>query len=156
MAIDLDMLAYRSKLNSRSGPDGTFVFDPVRKKWVTLTREEFVRQLFILFLMDNEICPAKLISVERQITLGEKIMRYDLALYSNEGVPWMLIECKAPEVPLSQDTVEQAARYNLQLRVPVLAITNGQHTYCCRIDLENGRWEQLDHIPDLAEVLSWK
>lgn len=112
----------------------TEVFDPVRKKWLLLTPEERVRQQFILFLLNVKKVPITHISVEKAITVNGLKKRYDLVVFDLEGKPWMVVECKAPEVEITQVVVEQAGRYNKTLRAPVVGVTNGHTQYFFTID----------------------
>ena len=114
----------------------TEVFDPIRKKWLVLTPEERVRQQLILFLLNVKKIPASHISVEKAITVNGLTKRYDLVVFSPEGNPWMVIECKAPEVEITQAVVEQAGRYNKTLRAPILGVTNGSAHSFFTIDFE--------------------
>ncbi|MCL1968674.1 MAG: type I restriction enzyme HsdR N-terminal domain-containing protein [Bacteroidetes bacterium] len=100
------------------------VFDPIRKKWVVFTEEEKVRQFFILHLINELKIPASHISVERKITLNGLTKRYDIVVYK-EAKPWMVVECKAPHIPLTQEVLEQAERYNLTLNAEIIGVTNG-------------------------------
>jgi len=112
------------------------VFDPIRKKWLVLTPEERVRQQFILFLLNVQKIPESHISVEKAITVNGMTRRYDLVVYGSDGLPQMVVECKAPEVEITQAVVEQAGRYNKTLHAPVLGVTNGTTHYFFSIDFE--------------------
>jgi hypothetical protein len=101
------------------------LFDPIRKKWVPKTEEEVVRQLFILFLIEEKKIPASHISVEKEIKVNGLSRRYDLVVYGQTGKPDMVIECKAPHIEISQEVMEQAGRYNKTLKAPVIGVTNG-------------------------------
>lgn len=105
--------------------DNKEYFDPVRKKWVPATEEEQVRQQFIQFLVNVKQIPLSHLSVEREISVNGLSRRYDLVVFDQEGRPWMVIECKAPHVKLTQEVMEQAGRYNKTLRAPIIGITNG-------------------------------
>ena len=107
------------------------VFDPIRKKWVTFTEEEKVRQFFISQLINELKIPASHISVERKITLNGLTKRYDIVVYK-EAKPWMVIECKAPDIPLTQEVIDQAGRYNQTLKAEIIGVTNGvkQKFFC--------------------------
>ena len=111
-------------------------FDPIRKKWVVLTPEERVRQQLVLFLLNVKKIPASHISVERSITVNGLTRRYDLVVFAPEGNPWMVVECKAPEVEITQAVVEQAGRYNKTLRAPILGVTNGSAHFFFTRDFE--------------------
>ena len=113
-------------------------FDPVRKKWVPATPEEEVRQQFIQFLLTVKNIPASHLSVEREITVNGLLRRYDLVVFDEEGKPWMVVECKAPHVKLTQEVMEQAGRYNKTLQAPLIGITNGKDNKFFRVDFETG------------------
>lgn len=113
-------------------------FDPVRKKWVPATPEEEVRQQFIQFLLTVKNIPASHLSVEREITVNGLSRRYDLVVFDKEGKPWMVVECKAPHVKLTQEVMEQAGRYNKTLQAPLIGITNGKENKFFRVDFETG------------------
>jgi hypothetical protein len=119
-----------------------FIFDEVRKKWLMLTPEEWVRQNFVQYLMQVKQYPAALLSIEKEIKLGELKKRCDVVVYKNE-TPWMIVECKEMNVSLSQDVLEQIIQYNLQLKVHYLLITNGKFTFC--YDTKLGNW--LHELP---------
>jgi type I site-specific restriction-modification system R (restriction) subunit len=106
--------------------DNKEFFDPIRKKWVPATPEEEVRQQFIQFLLTVKNIPASHLSVEREITVNGLSRRYDLVVFNEEGKPWMVVECKAPHVKLTQEVMEQAGRYNKSLRATIIGITNGK------------------------------
>ena len=116
--------------NFKIEPQGgrEMIFDAFRKQWVVLTPEEWVRQNFLQWLVEVMQYPSSLISVEREILLVDLRKRFDIAVYSRTGKPWMLIECKAMDVPLSDDVFQQILRYNQTLEVRYLVITNGSFT----------------------------
>lgn len=114
----------------------TEVFDPIRKKWLVLTPEERVRQQLILFLLNVKKIPASHISVEKAITVNGLAKRYDLVVFGADMKPQIVIECKAPEVEITQAVVEQAGRYNKTLRAPILGVTNGSTHFFFTIDFE--------------------
>ena len=130
------------------------IFDPIRKKRVAFTPEELVRQGFIHFLMHEKGFPAGLLMVEYALKVNGMSRRCDIVACNRAGEPLLLVECKAPSVPIGNETFAQAARYNLALRVPYLAITNGDNTYCCRINFETEGVEFLQNFPSYAELLS--
>ncbi|MBX9783564.1 MAG: type I restriction enzyme HsdR N-terminal domain-containing protein [Chitinophagaceae bacterium] len=106
------------------------IFDEIRKQWVRLTPEEWVRQNFIQYLVQTKNYPASLIGVEKEIQLGELKKRFDLLVFDKNHQPWMMIECKAMEVKLDDDVLQQALRYNQSIPVQYLVITNGSYTVC--------------------------
>ena len=120
------------------------VFDPVRQKWVALTPEEHVRQVFILYLLNVKGFPLSHLSVEHAVTVNGMTQRYDLVVFDDELQPYMVVECKAPHVKLTQQVADQAARYNSILKAPLLCVTNGVERKLFRIDFENERICELE------------
>jgi hypothetical protein len=110
------------KIRNNNGTEQ--VFDPIRKKWVAFTEEEKVRQFFILQLINELKIPVSHISVERKITLNGLSKRYDIVVY-RDAQPWMVVECKAPHIPLTQEVLDQAGRYNQTLNAEIVGVTNG-------------------------------
>lgn len=106
--------------------DRKFIFDSLRKKWVVLTPEEWVRQNFVRFLVMEKKYPAQMIAIEKEIRLGELKKRFDLLLYDLDHKPWMLIECKSMEVALNEAVLEQVTRYHIVMPAQYLIITNGK------------------------------
>lgn len=106
-----------------------FIFDAIRKQWVRLTPEEWVRQNLLQYFIQTKQYPAAYIGVEKEIKLGELKKRFDLLLYNREHQPWMLVECKAMDVELTENVLEQLIRYHLTIPVPYLVISNGVYTY---------------------------
>ena len=122
------------------------VFDTIRKKWLLLTPEEWVRQHIIQFLLIEKNYPASLIAVEKEIKLGDLKKRCDLVVYNRQSQPWMIIECKEMNVPLSEKTLEQILRYHITLPAKYLIITNG--TYCFGFKKNNNRFTETNSFPD--------
>ena len=120
-------------LSLRTQNDVTQVFDPVRKKWVVLTDEEKVRQFFILQLINELKVPVSHISVERKITVNGLTKRYDVVVYK-DAKPWMVVECKAPHIPLTQEVLDQAGRYNQTLNAEIVGVTNGAEQRFFKVD----------------------
>lgn len=112
-----------------------------------MTPEEVVRQLTIAYLADVTGCPLSRMSAERRITINDMERRYDLVLFDKAARPWLLVECKAPGIPIDQKTIDQAARYNMALRVPYVLITNGLHVLCCAVNAEEGTWTAITTLP---------
>lgn len=105
-----------------------FVFDAIRKTWLLLTEEEWVRQNFVAYLVKQLRYPETLIALEKEIALNGLKKRFDILVYNKQHQPWMLVECKAPEVSLSEDVLQQALRYNITVPVCYIVITNGHST----------------------------
>lgn len=109
--------------------DKEFIFDPIRKKWLLLTTEEWVRQNFVQYLIQIKKYPATLIALEKVITLVDLKKRFDILVYDNDHKPWMMIECKSPSVELSETTLHQLLRYHISVPAGFLIITNGNSAY---------------------------
>ncbi len=120
------------RVKTQEGKD--YLFDPVRKKWVVLTPEEWVRQNFVQYLIREKDYPDALIGIEKQILLGELKKRFDILVYDGNHQPWMMIECKEMNVVLDERVLEQLLRYNISIPVKYLVITNGRHCYAWRRD----------------------
>ena len=113
------------------------IFDEIRKKFMLLTPEEWVRQHTVQFLLQDKKFPKSYINVEKLIKINDLSKRYDVVVFQPNGEIFLLIECKAPEVPISQNTFDQIARYNLVLKAKYLMVTNGLNHYFCQMDFEN-------------------
>lgn len=124
------------------------IFDKIRHKWVKLTPEEWVRQNFVLWLIEYLHYPSSLIAIETGITLNDTSRRCDTIVFKSDGLPMMIIEYKAPNVAISQDTFDQIVRYNMVLHTPFLIVSNGLRHYCCQIDYTTGSYSFLPYIPD--------
>lgn len=136
--------------NENSKPQ---IFDSIRKKYVRLTPEEWVRQNFIQFLiLEKKYSPA-LFAVEAGVNVNSNPQRADLVVFDRQGSPAMVVEFKAPEVKITQQTFDQIARYNMPLKVNFLIVSNGLQHYCCRLDFENGTYSFLQDIPEFNEIL---
>ena len=118
------------------------VFDPVRRRWVALTPEEWVRQHTIVRLHEGYGYPLEVMQVEGAITLNGMTRRCDIVVYQ-DGQPWMIVECKKCEIPLTQKVCDQACRYNTVLRVPYLMLTNGKQMITVEVNFINGTLRQL-------------
>lgn len=124
-----------------------YVYDPLRRQYVRLSPEEFVRQHFVSFLIHHRQYPAGLLANEVQIKIGNVFKRCDTVLYDSCLQPVMIIEYKAPSVRINQQTFDQIARYNGCLRVPWLIVSNGMQHFCCRMDLEKEMFSFVKSIP---------
>jgi Type I restriction enzyme R protein N terminus (HSDR_N) len=125
----------------------TYIFDPIRKKYLVLTPEEWVRQHFINLLTTHYQYSKSLIRLEGGLNYNRLQKRSDIVVFDQDGNPFLLVECKAPEVPINQAVIEQASRYNLTLKCPFVAITNGLNTFCFEIDFERGNFKQMKDLP---------
>jgi hypothetical protein len=124
------------------------IFDVVRKKFMVLTPEEWVRQNTIQYLIKELNIPLSLINVEKQIKLHGTTKRYDIVTFNTDGSIFLIVECKADSIKISQDTFDQIARYNLVLKSTFLMVTNGIDHYYCKIDLQNQRYSFLETLPE--------
>lgn len=125
--IDVIFPAPSFKVEKRNGKD--FIFDVIRRQWIVLTDEEWVRQNFVRFLVQHLKYPETLIAVEKEIQLGELKKRFDILVYTSEHQPWMLVECKSPDIPLDNKVFQQVLRYHVSVPCSFLIITNGQFTF---------------------------
>lgn len=148
MLLELDLLQFQPRLRLSKSGESAFVFDPIRRKEVTLTPEELLRQLVLLYLLEEKKYPAHRIRSEVGIQVNGLSRRCDLVVYDAAVNPWLLVECKSPKVPVNQNTFEQAARYNLRLRAPFMVVTNGLASYCATLDFEEERFEYLGVLPE--------
>jgi len=123
------------------------IFDEIRKKYVALIPEEWVRQNFIQYLVYSRKYPKGLIAVEHPLIINGVSHRADIVVFSSSGKPLAIIECKATDVAIDQSVVQQASRYNLLLKAPYLMLTNGLVHFCVKIDFEKGLSLPLDTIP---------
>lgn len=128
------------------------VLDPVRRRWVALTPEEWVRQQTIRLLHTRYGYPLEQMQVEGAISLGGLTRRCDIVVYSTDGAPLMIVECKEPNVKITQKVCDQACRYNTVLRVPCLMLTNGQSVIVLHVDFNNGQLTRLVGIPQKNEL----
>jgi hypothetical protein len=135
-------------INIKSFPEGEMIFDPCRNKWVSLTPEEWVRQNLLRYMLDDLQYPAGLVATEMTLRINEQTRRVDIVVFNRQGKAVLLAECKAPEINLTQKVFDQVSRYNWNLQVPYLVISNGLKHYCAKIDRENNKYQFLDIIPD--------
>ena len=126
------------------------IFDEIRKKFIILTPEEWVRQHVTQYLLQEKKYPKSYINVEKLIKINDLTKRYDLVVFQPNGELFLLVECKAPEVKISQQTFDQIARYNLTLKAKYLMVTNGLNHYFCEMDFENEKYLFLEKLPDYS------
>lgn len=130
----------------------TMILDILRRKYVALTPEEWVRQHFIHFLMNEKGYPSTLLQNEIELRCGDKKMRCDSVLFKNDGTARMIMEYKAPTINITQEVFNQIASYNVLLRVEYLIVSNGINHYCCKMDYENNSYRFLEEIPRYKEL----
>ena len=143
--IELNLPKCRLRLEQREGKP--YVYDDLRRKFVRLTPEEWVRQHFVRYLIDDLGYPQPLMQNEVALRLGETVKRCDTLLYDKALRPQMILEYKAPHVTLPETVLQQIVRYNYVLRVPYLVLSNGLEHLLCRIDYEKMTYAFLSEFP---------
>jgi len=123
------------------------IFDAFRKKYVVLTPEEWERQNILQFLIKERNFPVSLIAVEIGLKYNQMQKRADILAYDKQGQPYLLVECKAPEVKITQETFHQIARYNMTFKVKYLVVTNGINHFCCLMDYDKNTFQYMETIP---------
>ncbi|MFT7071366.1 type I restriction enzyme HsdR N-terminal domain-containing protein [Patiriisocius sp. Uisw_017] len=141
----LNFSTYQFRFKSRENKPT--IFDVVRKKFIVLTPEEWVRQNTIHYLINELQVPLSLINVEKQIKLHKTIKRYDIIVYNSDGSILLIVECKAPKIKIAQDTFDQIARYNFVLNATYLMVTNGLEHYFCQMDFKKEQYTFLEKLP---------
>lgn len=141
----LNLPNYTFKLKSTENK--TLIFDNFRKKYVVLTPEEWVRQHFATFLLKEKNYPLTLIAIEKQLKVLNLVKRTDILVFNTNGEPNIIVECKAPNITINQETFDQIARYNLKLKAEFLVVTNGIHHYYCKMDFKNESYVFLKDLP---------
>ena len=126
------------------------IFDRIRKKFVVLQPEEWVRQHVVNFLTFEKNSPLSLVNVEKQLVVNNIKKRYDVVVFNSDGSIRILVECKAPEITIDQTTFDQIARYNLELKADYLLVTTGLDHFYCRMDFESEKYTFLRDIPDFS------
>jgi hypothetical protein len=127
------------------------IFDEIRKKFVVLTPEEWVRQHTVQYLIQECNYPKSLINVEKQVIINGMSKRYDIVIFNSDGGIFLVVECKQPDVAISQNTFDQIARYNFTLKAEYLMVTNGLNHYFCQMDLEKEQYTFLKELPNYYE-----
>ena len=146
----LNLPQYEIKIGEKDGKRTIFVF--LRRKYVTLTPEEWVRQHFTHYLIAHKGYPKGLMGNEVELHVGEKRLRCDTILYNKQTQPQMIIEYKAPTIQIQQKTFDQISVYNLLLHVDYLIVSNGLEHYCCKMDYDNQKYLFLQDIPDYENL----
>lgn len=126
------------------------IFDTIRKRFVILLPEEWVRQHCVLYLLNEKNYPQTLINVEKELVVNGLKKRYDIVVFNTDGSIHLIVECKAPNIPINQNTFDQIARYNLVLKAAYLMVTNGINHYYCQMDFEEERYQFLKDIPEYS------
>jgi len=128
------------------------ILDQIRRKYVRLTPEEWVRQNFVQYLVNEGKYPAGLIGIEIMFSLNKLKRRVDILIHDRQGKPVMIVECKEPEVKIDEKVFDQIVAYNMALKVPYIVVTNGIDHYACRIDHVENKWEFLMVIPLYEDI----
>ena len=124
-----------------------YVFDEIRKKFIVLTPEEWVRIHVVRFLLEVKKYPKSWINVEKKIEINGLTKRYDVVVFQPDGSIFILVECKQPKVEICQATFDQIARYNMTLKANYLMVTNGLNHYFCKMDFDKGKYVFLNELP---------
>lgn len=142
----LNLPTYQFKI--KSSENKQLIFDKIRKKYVVLTPEEWVRQNFVEYLLIEKKYPISLIAVEKQVVVNKLKKRFDILVFDKQGNHHIIVECKSPKIKITQDTFDQIARYNLRLDAHYLLVTNGLEHFYCTLDSEKEQYTFLKEIPD--------
>lgn len=146
----LNLPTYEAKIRKNS--NGLEIFDPLRRKYIALTPEEWVRQHFINYLINYKNYPSSLMANEAGIKLNSLTRRCDTVVYNNQLEPLMIIEYKESKVQITQNVFDQVVRYNTVLKVPYIVVSNGISHYCCRMNYEDQSFEYLTDIPEYQSL----
>jgi hypothetical protein len=148
---ELNLPQYSFKIAGKEGTE--MILDPVRRKYIKFTPEEWVRQNFIQYLISEGKYPAGLLGIEVMFRLNKLRRRVDILVHNRRGEPVLIVECKSPVVKLDEKVFEQIATYNMKFKVPYLIVTNGLHHYACKINHEEMKFEYLLVIPLYEDLL---
>ena len=140
------------QFNIKKKDDGFIILDSLRKRWVTLTPEEWVRQNFVRYLIQEKKFPASLMNNEISITQNGIKRRCDTLVADMQGNALVIVEYKAPNIAISQKTFDQIVRYNMVLHANYLIVSNGLNHYCCKIDYDNNSYSFLKEIPSYSQL----
>ncbi|MBL4887716.1 MAG: type I restriction enzyme HsdR N-terminal domain-containing protein [Flavobacteriaceae bacterium] len=135
----------------KNSENKTLIFDKIRKKFIILTPEEWVRQHTVQYLLAEKEIPMSLLNVEKELRLYQRRKRYDILVYNPDGSIFLIVECKSPKVKITQDTFDQIARYNLVVNANFLMVTNGLDHYYCQMDYEAKKYCFLKDIPNYSK-----
>ena len=138
--------------NIKTDGQNTYIFDIIRKKYLVLTPEEWVRQNFVHYLVEHLHYPTSLMMTENGLKLFNTQKRSDIVVYDRNGNPLAVVECKAADVKITQETFNQVARYNIKFKAPVIMVTNGLQHYCARFDAETSKYTFLKEIPLYGDI----
>jgi len=139
---------YSYSFRFKNSENKVSIFDEIRKKFIILTPEEWVRQHVVQFLLEEKKYPISHINVEKVLKVNGLRKRYDIVVYNTDGSIYILIECKAPAIKIAQATFDQIARYNMTMNAQFLMVTNGLNHYFCKMDFENEKYQFLAELPN--------
>jgi type I site-specific restriction endonuclease len=142
---DLNFPNYHFKFEKRDGK--IYIFDALRRQYIHLTPEEWVRQHTLQYLIQDKQYPKSLIAVEKQLVINQTKRRFDIVVFDRQMQPYLLVECKAPYINIDQKTFDQANQYNWLLKAPYLFLTNGLKHYICQINFEENTYQLLKELP---------
>ncbi len=145
---DLDFPKFNYRFKNKENK--LSIFDIIRKKFVILQPEEWVRQHCIHYLINQKNYPESLINVEKVLTINDLRKRYDIVIFNPDGSIFLVVECKAPHISINQNTFDQIARYNMTLNANYLMVTNGLNHYYCQMDFDNEKYKFLKVIPNYS------
>lgn len=143
--IDLSFPNYEFRIKNRHNKK--YIFDQIRKKFVLLTHEEWVRQNCVMFLINEQKIPKGLINVEKKLEINRLTKRYDIIVYNTDGSVFLLVECKSTNIEITQETFNQIAIYNYEVAADFLMVTNGVQKYYCSIDYSNQCYKFVKDFP---------
>ena len=150
MMKQLNLPTYECRLREQNGRQQ--IFDVLRRRYVALTPEEWVRQHFVHYLIEHKGYPKGLLANEVELRVGEKHLRCDTVLYDKALHPKIIVEYKAPEIAITQKVFNQITVYNMLLHVDYLIVSNGMQHYCCQMDYEQNRYKFLSDIPNYDQL----
>jgi type I site-specific restriction endonuclease len=150
--IDIDLLKVQSVIKIRKTESGEQIFDVVRKKWITLQPEEWVRQLIVLYLHKMNQFPLNHFSIEKGVKKGLKRGRWDILIFDRAMKPFMLIECKSPQVRITDKVIFQAAIYNMAIQAPFIGLSNGLNTCCLQVNPSVQQQIFIDQFPPFPNI----
>jgi hypothetical protein len=149
--IELNLPSYNFR--TRELDSKRQIFDSFRKKFVALTPEEWVRQNFARYLVEEKHYPASLMAVEKGLNVAKRTKRTDIVIYNRMGNPLVIVECKAPDIKISPEVFEQIVRYNITLNAGYLIVTNGLEHFCCKLSYTDNSYSFLQEIPDYSVLI---
>lgn len=154
--IALDLQQFQTDIKIKRDESQSYIWDPIRKKYLILQPEELVRQLFLQYLLQVKSYSKNLIRVEKQIKIEDINKRFDLVIYDHKAKPLMLVECKRPKEKITPRVFSQISNYNLVLKVDYLIVTNGHETHCCKMNYKKQNYNFVKDIPSLSELINEK